>query len=44
VGKDGSKTGEYYLTVQYDKLIPLIIETIKEQQHEIEALKEILNG
>jgi hypothetical protein len=44
VGKDGSKTGEYYLTVQYDKLVPLIIETIKEQQHEIEALKEILNG
>jgi len=39
-GKDGSLSGEYYLTVQYDKLIPLIIETIKEQQREIESLTE----
>ena len=39
-GKDGSLSGDYYLTVQYDKLIPLIIETIKEQQKEIESLIE----
>ena len=41
-GKDGSKSGEYYLTVQYELLIPLIIETIKEQQREIESLEERL--
>jgi hypothetical protein len=41
-GKEGSKSGEYYLTVQYEKLIPLIIETIKQQQLEIEALEERL--
>jgi hypothetical protein len=44
IGKDESKSGQYYLTVQYDKIIPLIIETIKEQQHEIEELKGLLNG
>jgi hypothetical protein len=38
--KDGSLSGEFYLTVEYDKLIPLIIETIKEQQIEIESLIE----
>jgi len=30
--------------VQYDKIIPLLIESIKEQQKQIEELKEILNG
>jgi hypothetical protein len=39
-----SKSGENYLTVQYQYLIPLIVETIKEQQREIEALRERLNG
>ena len=34
--EEGSKTGENYLTVQYERIIPLIIETIKEQQKEIE--------
>ena len=39
----GSKSGEYYLTVMYERLIPLIVETIKEQQKEIEQLEK-LNG
>jgi hypothetical protein len=35
----GSKSGESYLTVSYDKLVPLLIESIKEQQLQIEELK-----
>jgi len=35
----GSKSGENYLTVQYEKLAPLFIEAIKEQQKQIELLK-----
>ena len=34
-----SKSGENYLTVQYEKLVPLIIESIKEQQKQIDELK-----
>ena len=34
-----SVTGENYLTVNYQKLIPVLIEGIKEQQTQIEALK-----
>ena len=34
-----SKSGEDYKTVQYDRLVPLLIEAIKEQQVEIEKLK-----
>ena len=33
-----SKSGEWYKTVQYDKLIPLLIEAIKDQQTQIETL------
>jgi hypothetical protein len=41
---DNSRTGENYLTVQYEKLIPLIVETIKTQQVEIEQLREKLTN
>jgi hypothetical protein len=49
-GKEISESGEWYKTVQYDKLVPLLIEGIKEQQVTIEdqesrikRLEEIIN-
>jgi hypothetical protein len=38
-----SKSGEDYLTVNYAKLNPIIIEAIKEQQTQIEELKQLVN-
>ena len=38
-GKTISKTGQNYKTVYYEKLIPLLIEAIKELSSEIEILK-----
>jgi hypothetical protein len=35
--------GTDYITVYYDKLVPLLIEAIKEQQQQIEELKAKLN-
>jgi hypothetical protein len=43
-GNEYSLSGEYYKTVQYDKLIPLLIEAIKEQQNHINRLEDKINS
>jgi hypothetical protein len=43
-GTGGSKSGENYQTIQYEKLIPLLVEAIKEQQQQIIQLKEAINS
>ena len=37
-----SKSGENYITVQYERMVPLLIEAIKEQQAQIEKLNKAL--
>ena len=42
--EDGvSKSGDNYLTVQYEKIVPLLIESIKKQQKQINQLRVELN-
>jgi hypothetical protein len=38
-GEEVSKSGKNYLTVQYEKLVPLLVQAIKEQQQQIDAQK-----
>jgi hypothetical protein len=42
--KKVSKSGENYLTVKYDKIIPLLIEAVKELSKEVEVLKQKINS
>jgi hypothetical protein len=43
-GETVSKSGENYLTIQYERLVPLLVEAIKEQQEQINTLKEEINN
>jgi trimeric autotransporter adhesin len=41
-GNKVSRTGEDYLTLDYAKLVPVLIEAIKDQQNQIDELKQLL--
>ena len=42
-GVDQSKSGENYLTLHYERLVPVLIEAIKELKAEIDVLKGVKN-
>ena len=44
--KDGdgkSKSGDNYLTLRYERLVPLLVQAIKELSSEVKELKEKIN-
>jgi len=43
-GVEHSKSGQNYKTVQYEKLVPLLIEAIKELTEKVERLEKKQNG
>jgi len=44
VDKEGNSiSGENYKTIQYEKLVPLLVEAIKDQQKQIEELKALVD-
>jgi len=42
-GMGGSRTGERYLTIQYEKLTPLLVEAVKELQAKVNNLENEIN-
>ncbi len=39
-----SKSGENYLTLDYNRLVPVLVQAIKEQQAKIEELESRINN
>jgi hypothetical protein len=39
-GVEISKSGQHYLTVQYERIVPLLIEALKEERREREDLEK----
>lgn len=39
----GSKSGDHYLTVQYDRLVPVLVEALKSQYEQLLALDNLVS-